>query len=67
MGEESRDPEDHLTCNMFDFDDLVSGFFLEFRRKYNTTTEATCFVIEQVFKLKILYWKISLKEMGIFP
>ena len=33
MGEEPGDPEDHLTCNMFDFDDIVSGFFLELRKK----------------------------------
>ena len=33
MGEEPGDPEDHLICNMFDFDDIVSGFFLELRKK----------------------------------
>ena len=41
MEEEPGDPEDDLTYNMFDFDDLLSGFLLEFREKYNTTTEAT--------------------------
>ena len=48
MGEERSNPEDHLTYNMFDFDDLVSGFLLELREKYNTTTEVKCFVSEQV-------------------
>ena len=44
MDEEPSDPENHLTYSMFDFNDLVSGFLLELREKYNTTTEATCFV-----------------------
>ena len=33
VDEEPGDPEDHLTYNMFDFNDLVSGFLLEFREK----------------------------------
>ena len=33
MGEELGDPEDHLTYNIFDFDDLVSGFLLELTEK----------------------------------
>ena len=49
MDEEPGDPEDHLTYNMFDFNDLVSGFLLELRGKYNATTEATCFASQQVF------------------
>ena len=46
--------EDHSTYNMLDFDYLVSGFLLELRGKYNTTTEATCFVSEQVSKILVL-------------
>ena len=74
MGEEPGDPEDHLTYNIFDFDDLVSGFLLELREKYNTTTEATCFVSEQVSKILVLDGKIrnsmlknSLNRNGNFP
>ena len=46
--------EDHSTYNMLDFDYLVSGFLLELRGKYNTTTEATCFASEQVSKILVL-------------
>ena len=59
---------------MFDFDDLVSGFLLGLREKYKTTTEATCFVNEQVSKIFVLDEKIrnsmlkdSLKRNGNFP
>ena len=73
-GEEPGDPEDHLTYNIFDFDDLVSGFLLELREKCNTTTEATCFVNELVSKILVLDGKIrnsmlknSLNRNGNFP
>ena len=71
--EEPDDPEDYLTYNEFDFDDLVSGFLLELREKYNATTEATCFVNEQVSKILVLDGKIrnsilkdSLNKNGYF-
>ena len=57
MDKEPGDPEDHLTYNMFDFNDLVSGSLLEFREKYNTTTEAACFVSE-VSKILVLDGKL---------
>ena len=57
MDEEPGDPEDHLTYNMFDFNDLVSVFLLELRQKYNATTEATCFVSEHVSKVILLKWE----------
>ena len=50
MDEKPGDTEDHLTCIMFYFNDLASAILLELRKKYNTTTEATCFVSEQVSK-----------------
>ena len=58
MGQEPGDSEDHSTYNIFNFDDLVSGFLLELREKYNTTTEATCFVSEQVSKILVLDGKV---------
>ena len=74
MSEEPGDPEDHLTNSISDFDDLVSGFLLELREKYSTTTEATCFVSEQVSKILVLDGKIrnsmlksSLNRNGNFP
>ena len=74
MGDELANPEDHLTYNMFDFDDLVSRFPLELREKYNATTEATCFASKQVSKILVLDGKIrnsilkdSLKRNGNFP
>ena len=33
MNEEPIDPEDHLTYNMLDFNDLVSGFLSELKEK----------------------------------
>ena len=54
MREKPDDMEDHSTYNMLDFDDLVSGLLLELRGKYNTTTEATYFVSEQVSKILVL-------------
>ena len=74
MDEEPGDAEDHLTYSMFYFNDLASAFLLELRKKYNTTTEATCFVSEQVSKILVLDGKIrnsmlkdSLKRNGNFP
>ena len=74
MDEGPGNPEDHLTYYMFDFDDLVSGFLLELREKYNAITEATCFVSEQVSNILILDRKIrtsilkdSLNRNGNFP
>ena len=59
---------------MFDFNDLVSGFLLELRGKYNATTEATCFASEKVSKILVLDGKIrnsmlkdSLNRNGNFP
>ena len=74
MDEKPGDTEDHLTCIMFYFNDLASAFLLELRKKYNTTTEATCFVSEQVSKILVLDGKIrnsmlkdSLKRNGNSP
>ena len=57
----------------FEFDDLVSGFLLELREKYNTTTEATGFVSKQVSQIVVLdgknrnyMLKDSLKRSGNF-
>ena len=36
---------------MFEFDDLVSEFLLEFIEKYNPATEAKRFASEQVSKI----------------
>ena len=47
---------------MFDFDDL-----LELRGKDNTTTEATCFVSEQVSKILVLDGKIRKFYNERFP
>ena len=47
---------------MFDFNDL-----LELRGKDNTTTEATCFVSEQVSKILVLDGKIRKFYTERFP
>ena len=67
--EEPIDPEDHLTYNMLDFNDLVSGFLSELKEKFNTTTEIKCFVSEHVSKILVLDGKIkySMLKDSIFP
>ena len=69
MNEEPIDPEDHLTYNMLDFNDLVSGFLSELKEKCNTTTEVKCFVSEHVSKILVLNGKIknSMLKDSIFP